>query len=45
MGRALRWTYKLLRAWRDEGFRGMMKAGVNRIILKGEAQDHEYSSI
>ena len=44
MGRALRWTYKLLKAWRDEGFRGMIKAGVNRIIFKGEAQDHEYSA-
>ena len=44
MGRALRWTYKLLKAWRDNGFRGMIKAGVDRIIFKGEAQDHEYSS-
>ena len=44
MGRALRWTYKLLKAWRDEGFRGMVRAGVNRIIFKGEAQDHEYSA-
>ena len=44
MGRALRWTYKLLKAWRDDGFRGMIKAGVDRIIFKGEAQDHEYSA-
>ena len=44
MGRALRWTYKLLKAWRDEGFGGMIKAGINRIIFKGEAQDHEYSA-
>ena len=44
MGRALRWTYKLLKAWRDDGFKGMIKAGVDRIIFKGEAQDHEYSA-
>ena len=44
MGRMLRWTYKLLKAWRDEGFRGMIRTGVNRIIFKGEAQDHEYSA-
>ena len=44
MGRALRWTYKLLKAWRDNGFRGMIKAGADRIIFKGEAQDHEYSA-
>ena len=44
MGRPLRWTYKLLKAWRDGGFQGMVKAGVDRIIFKGEAQDHEYSA-
>ena len=44
MGRALRWTYKLLRAWRNDGFKGAVKAGVDRIILKGEAQDHDYSA-
>lgn len=43
MGRALRYTYKLLRAWRDEGIKGAFRAGVDRIILKGEAQDHDYS--
>ena len=39
MGRALRYTYKLLRAWRDGGFKGAVKAGVDRIIQKGEAMD------
>ena len=43
MGRALRYTYKLLRAWEQNGFKGAVKAGVDRIILKGEAQDHDYS--
>ena len=43
MGRALRWTYKLLRGWDDNGFRGMVRVGVNRIIRKGEFQDHDFS--
>ena len=43
MGRALRWTYKLLRGWDQNGFRGMVRVGVDRIIRKGEAQDHDFS--
>lgn len=43
MGRALRYTYKLLRAWRDDGFKGAVRAGVDRIIQKGEAMDHEFT--
>lgn len=43
MGRAFRWTYKLLRAWDQDGFKGAVKAGVDRIVRKGEAQDHEFS--
>ena len=40
MGRALRWAYKLWKAKRDGGAREMIRVVGDRVIRKGELQDH-----
>lgn len=44
MGRGLRWSYLILKSLRDDGFGSTVKMCVNRIIRKGERQDHVLSS-
>ena len=43
MGKALRWSYLLLRAGRKAGIRGIAHEISSRIIRRGESAYHDYA--